>query len=410
MTVAQPVGADSVGDRKRLIAACRLALDVVRAGEKADPHVPPPPALVSILGFSRLSGAAFAAIARTVDHDPALRARVAAEAHESDVGRTGWLWLHRPDGWLADPAWTGGPVPPDPSRNKAGRRADPDAGQQARVAGQAAADRRRALEQLGEAGRALVESRAEAAALRTQLTKMTEQRHGAVRAVKRLEADLAQARRELKVAREATRQAEAELLARRADVDAGDTSEPVVDVTTDDSCDLPPPELIALCSPARPSVRGAGRRRVSRAVAALPPGVFHATREGHRHLLSSGRSLLIVDGYNLARAAWSGLAPQEERRRAVALLEEVRARSGGQIVVVFDGDSATVAPAHSRSIRVRFSSTGVTADDEMTALLAAVPTERPVVVVSSDRGVAADARRHGATVLTSHEFLVAAGR
>ncbi|MCB0962826.1 MAG: NYN domain-containing protein, partial [Acidimicrobiales bacterium] len=120
--------------------------------------------------------------------------------------------------------------------------------------------------------------------------------------------------------------------------------------------------------------------------------------------------LLVVDGYNLARARWSQLAPEEERRRTVALLEDLQARSAGTVVVVFDGDDSVAAPAASRSVRVRFSATGQTADEAIAALVAGVPDAQPVVVVSSDREVADDARRLGAVALSSPDLLAAAGR
>ena len=120
--------------------------------------------------------------------------------------------------------------------------------------------------------------------------------------------------------------------------------------------------------------------------------------------------LVVVDGYNLAREAWSGLTPEEERRRIVALLEEVTHRSGAPVTVVFDGDDSAVAPAASRVVRVRFSASGVTADDDIAALLTTVPADQPVLVVSTDREVADDARAQGAMVLSSAEFLAAIGR
>jgi len=143
---------------------------------------------------------------------------------------------------------------------------------------------------------------------------------------------------------------------------------------------------------------------------ALPPGVFHDSVEAHRHLLVSGEALLVVDGYNVARSAWDGLAPEEERRRTVALLEEVRARSGGEVVVVFDGDDTMVAPTASRSVRVQFSPTGTTADEAIADLVGTVPAHQPIVVVSSDREVADDARRQAAVALSAAAFLAAARR
>ncbi|MCU1499045.1 MAG: hypothetical protein JWM47_2998, partial [Acidimicrobiales bacterium] len=67
--------------------------------------MPAPAGLRAVLGFSRLSSTAYAAIRRVIDEDDAFRARIAAVADEGEVGRAGWLWLHRPDGWDADPAF-----------------------------------------------------------------------------------------------------------------------------------------------------------------------------------------------------------------------------------------------------------------------------------------------------------------
>jgi predicted RNA-binding protein with PIN domain len=61
--------------------------------------VPPPPALRPYLTFARLTPRSLDAIARVVDGDAAFRARVADAVDEDEVGRAGWLWLARPDGW-----------------------------------------------------------------------------------------------------------------------------------------------------------------------------------------------------------------------------------------------------------------------------------------------------------------------
>ena len=77
---------------------------VAQKGEQADPRLPAPAALRPVLGFSRLSAAAYGIITRVIDEDGIFRARVAEAADETDVGRASWLWLHRPVGWLDDPA------------------------------------------------------------------------------------------------------------------------------------------------------------------------------------------------------------------------------------------------------------------------------------------------------------------
>jgi predicted RNA-binding protein with PIN domain len=73
---------------------------VARRGLTDEPPVVPPAGLRRYLGFTRLSTAALQAIARVVDSDDAFRARVAAAVDEDEVGRAGWLWLARPDGYL----------------------------------------------------------------------------------------------------------------------------------------------------------------------------------------------------------------------------------------------------------------------------------------------------------------------
>jgi hypothetical protein len=442
-----------------------------RSGRSVDPGTS---GAAPVLGFSRLSAAAYAVIRRVIDDDGTFRARVAARAEEAEVGRAGWLWLHRPVDWADDPVFAAGEpsgvaggasraAPSDALRSDAGKERSAKLRRQVaelqddrrRLTGEVA-EQRRVAEQ-AEAGRASAEARS---------AELQEERNAAVRTAKAIEADLATARRDLKAARAATRQAEAELAALRAAGPQGLAEAPTGDAATTTSSAagsgasaLPPApapvpspwsevpvesvaasvevaaEAAAQLSRALADVaqmvgrppstaeeagassgslppgggaviegssaqrgrRGASQRpsRRGRRTPALPPGVFDGSEEAVRHMVCSADNLVVVDGYNLARAAWSGLAPEEERRRTVALLEELQARSGGPLVVVFDGDGSVVAPLASKHLRVRFSDAGQTADELIADLLAAVPVDQAAVVVSSDRAVAADARRQG---------------
>ncbi|MGN6692856.1 MAG: NYN domain-containing protein [Aquihabitans sp.] len=422
-----------------------------------------------MLGFSRLSAAAYGVIARVIDEDGIFRARVAEAADEHEVGRASWLWLHRPVGWLDDPAMTGeGAVAPTPERSDgAGRRDDKAAANRLRkAAAEADAARRRTAEQLAEVRKAEAAVRAERDELAASIEAIQEERNAAVRRSKEVEAVLATTRRDLKVARQATMAAEEELALLRAATPATpapveaapaarasaptDAVAAVPTVPSPDPFDRgavassvsaaaaaaaelaraladaatalaeppaasPAEEIVAADeaprSPKGEKKRGKKHRKGSeRAHPALPPGVFDGTPEAHRALLADAANLVVVDGYNVARAAWSGLAPEEERRRTVALLDDVQARSGGRVVVLFDGDDAITAPKASKNVRVRFSATGQTADDAIVELLEGTPKATPVVVVSSDRAVAADARRQGAVAIGSRAFLTAAGR
>jgi predicted RNA-binding protein with PIN domain len=486
---------------------------VAREGEAAEPRLPAPTALRPILGFSRLSSASYTTIRRTIDADDAFRARVAETAREPEVGRAGWLWLHRPEDWRSDPAFGPAGDVPDAAGLARLRRerdgAEAAAARARRAAEEADQARRRTQDELERVRRQAAEAFDERAALRSRSTALGDERNQAVRALKAVEVELADTRRDLRAARQAAHQAEAELLTeqgighdavprhdpvppnapttvaapRSADHDlapsppggdvVGSTGPDTLDraaaqqaiaaaataaselaralgelaavvgppvspadappahPSSTDPCDDPsdgdpsadpsgyhpsrvnPSSGVGSGREARPSgrpSRRAGRTAAHRARPSLPPGVFDGSREAHRHLVTSSSVMVVVDGYNLARSAWTGLAPEEERRRTVVLLEELRARSGAAVVVVFDGRDHVVAPGASRSVRVRFSATGETADEAIADLVGSLPPSQPVVVVSSDREVAADARRHGATVLEPQAFLDAVGR
>jgi predicted RNA-binding protein with PIN domain len=406
---------------------------VAKEGEQADPRVPAPAGLRPVLGFARFSAAAYATIARVLDDDGTFRARVAEVADEAEIGRASWLYLHRPVGWLDDPALLEDPPPPAPA--PAGR-PDDKAARLRKAAGDADAARKRAVEQLVEVRRSEAAVRAERDGLAAAIGRLEDERNAAVRRSKEVEAQLATTRRDLKLARHALMDAEAELaVLREQAVDAptppadraratsavAAASEAAVQLAaaladaahalgTDGPAAPPVPGPTAERPAPGKKARGAKGKRPRRAHPALPPGTFDGTVEAHRALIADAANLLVVDGYNLARAAWTDLAPEEERRRTVALLDDVQARSGGRVVVLFDGDDAVTAPKASKNVRVRFSATGQTADEAIVDLLAGTPAATPVVVVSSDKAVARDAERQGAVAIGSRPFLRAAGR
>ena len=56
-------------------------------------------------------------------------------------------------------------------------------------------------------------------------------------------------------------------------------------------------------------------------------------------------------------------------------------------------------------VRVRYSPTGISADDVIRAEVAAVPVGRPVVVVTNDQAVRRDVAAAGGNVISSDAFL-----
>jgi predicted RNA-binding protein with PIN domain len=117
-------------------------------------------------------------------------------------------------------------------------------------------------------------------------------------------------------------------------------------------------------------------------------------------LLRLPRAHLVVDGYNVTKTSWPELPLDRQRDRLLAGVASLAARTRVEVTVVFDaadtGEAATrplVSPP--RGVRVRFSPVGIIADDVIRELLDLEPPGRPVVVVTSDRALAADVERRG---------------
>ncbi|HEX7275965.1 MAG TPA: hypothetical protein VF244_01190, partial [Acidimicrobiales bacterium] len=179
--------------------ALEAAVAVARAGDEATPIEPPPPALRPFLHFAKLPRPALVAARRVLDADDEFRARVLDSVTESDVGRSGWIYLARPDGWedelaalLADAE--------DAGAAAGERRAEGDA--RKRLAGAEAARRR--------AEDAAAAAEAESTRAVAALADERKARRAAADDVARLERRLAQVTVERDRAREAASRAAAE--------------------------------------------------------------------------------------------------------------------------------------------------------------------------------------------------------
>lgn len=114
---------------------------------------------------------------------------------------------------------------------------------------------------------------------------------------------------------------------------------------------------------------------------------------------------LIVDGYNVSKTGYPELTLAQQRDRLVRLLSALGARTSAEVTVVFDGAGVTVPAPPGRGVRVLFSPSGVIADDVIRDLVAAEPVGRVVIVVSSDREVAAGVQLRGARTAGSPVLL-----
>jgi predicted RNA-binding protein with PIN domain len=115
-------------------------------------------------------------------------------------------------------------------------------------------------------------------------------------------------------------------------------------------------------------------------------------------LLAVPATHLLVDGYNVTKTGYGGLALEAQRGRLLAGLGALASRTGAEVTVVFDGSDGAVPVAlpAPRGVRLLFSRTGETADEVVRRLVRHEPQGRPVVVASSDKEVADGVRRAGA--------------
>jgi predicted RNA-binding protein with PIN domain len=197
------------------------------------------------------------------------------------------------------------------------------------------------------------------------------------------------------------RAAEAAALLSSSLAEAAELVRPVDDGGTVEAPVVAEPAAAPVPSPER-------ERPPRREPVSLPVGMFDDGPDAVMHLLRHPGTTLAVDGYNVSLAGWPTLALSAQRKRLIDALDSLAARTGCSVVVVFDGaDIGSGLPGESRprGVQVRFTAPGVEADDELLALLDALPADRPVTVASSDRRVADGARRRGANVIASDQLL-----
>ncbi len=250
-------------------------------------------------------------------------------------------------------------------------------------------------------------ARAETEALRRQLREQTGQRRAAERARAAAEEALAEERR--RAATEDSRvQAEVRRLRQRL-AEAEDAVEAGRRAARD-ARQADEARLWLLLDTAAGAVQGLRRElalspseeRPADAVAAATPRPDELAARGDDpelldRLLGLPRVHLVVDGYNVTKTGYGEIPLAAQRSRLITGLGALAARTGAEITCVFDGAARPPAmPPAPRGVRVLFSAPGEIADDVIRRLVAAEPAGRPVVVVSSDREVAADVARTGA--------------
>ncbi len=405
------VGAGELRLTDRVLqSALEFAVGIAAAGSKLRPPLPFPSGLKPYLRFHRLPPTALTKVREAVAADRVFLGRLGMVATDELVDEVGMLWLTRPEGWQASAAAI--------------------AAKAEEVSGDDAAELRREQRRRDAAEASAIRSRVEVASLREQLDVERAARSA-------LEKEAAAAQGELTATRIRMSELERSVQKRARGADsaaamAGSAEAELIDMRDElravvaardaaladraavhggPSGDIE--RVRALLTEALALTRGPSpsARRRHRSPIALPGGVYGNSEVAGEHLLRTTDAVVLVDGYNVAKLGWPGLALDRQRDLCIEAAENLARRWGCLIHIVFDGASVVGATARARRlVRVSFSPEGVIADDVLRAEVAALDLDRPVVVVTNDKAIIADVRVAGANVVASDTFLALARR
>ena len=158
------------------------------------------------------------------------------------------------------------------------------------------------------------------------------------------------------------------------------------------------PRGVRAATPGRPSV--------------LPPGVLDSQPLAVPALLAIKGLEVIIDGYNVTKdlRGVPGAELSDQRAWLVRLAAAAASGRDLRMTVVFDGEGdRTTSAAAARVVRCMFTAQEETADDRIVALVADLPPDAPVLVVTSDREVRDRVEALRANVVASGVFLQAVG-
>ncbi len=405
-------------------SALERAIEVARQGEQATPAVAAPRELARYLAFQKLTGPALAAVVRVLDTDESFRSRVLEATTPEDVTAAGWLALSRPTGWqdllravAAGQDEASGTLEAERRLRDLQRSLEASERKRAHADTELARNRdesEAATEELAvlrRDRRRAEESRSAAEQRLAEVEQKLEDRENrlaeAQGAREAREHELAEAQRLLTEARAEVERRPAPLVPGERAVDVGALRDATARLqraaatlarSVDGVLAAVPPEPVLIDGDTPPAV--------TRVPLTLPGGVVADTVDGARWLLGQAGVVLLVDGYNVAKAAWPDEELEPQRNHLVRALDALTSRTGAAAEIVFDGpdEPAPAARQSTRSVGVRFSG-GALADDVVVDLIDAYPPERPVVVVSSDREVREAARAKAATVIGSDTLI-----
>ena len=421
-------------DHEALRPALELAFLVAAVGSRQRPPLALSAALRPFVRHQKLPVAARQAVYEAVSTDVDFRHRVLSVADEATVGPAGMVWLIRAEDWELALASLSERIPP-------GGKEDPKVVRAQRALRDAKAALMGAKTELALAQRQVHE--AVAAATKAERTRAGMEREivGLRSKLDRSEADRVSLLRELRdltdiIDRNEQEQDDRDIGPWDAvfipDPDTVDFARLSADLSAAEDANMAFAEALAVvrrslyrpenAAPARtapvvqlvpplPSAKKSSKSpRRKRHRLRLPGGVRIGTIEEAKFLATSVEVIQVIDGYNVAKSALPRASLVQQREQLLDLTDEMQARFGTQMIVVFDGADVGPTTAPRRRVSVQFSPAGVTADDMIVSWLTAEPLDQAVVVITSDNAVRKACDLLGAHLIHSDAFLAAAGR
>ena len=158
-------------------------------------------------------------------------------------------------------------------------------------------------------------------------------------------------------------------------------------------------------TPTRLPERKAAIEGTKRTPVVVPPGMPLESDASLRTVFTQQDLVILIDGYNVSLNSFGNLSLELQRDRIVACATSVEARFHPSCLVVFDGQSSGTRGRIQSKVHVVFSPSGVTADDVIVERIRVTPRDKPVLVVTSDRNLAARAKGLGCEVISSASFV-----
>ena len=384
--------------------ALELAVMVARFGAQARPPLAIPRSLRPLARFARLPASARATVRRAIDDDDDFRERISVGADEAGLPRPAWLFLRRPEGWREE------------LTSLVRQRQETDRGDDRERELRRSQRRVEVLEaSVLKLEAALAVARREAALAATELSAVRPEREEH----ERERAELLRRVASLEVERDrVTRRAEAleaTVDEQRAQLEGlgavgrpGAAASERADATDGD--DVPAtgrPRVPPTPSRAERAESARRRSRSGRVPTRLPSGTRDDSTAAASHLVRVPGMVVLVDGYNATLGAWPDLPIATQRSRLLDACGELGARTGAEVMVVFDGTEPhgpAPDPPGRRKVRWRFSPPEVEADDVLLGLVDDLDATRPVTVASDDRRVREGAIGRGANVISTAQL------